>query len=950
MEIHYSYTPTGAQKKKRRRPAPAAPAHMPSLRNRPPRSRSRILLTFFTLVFLGSILAGIAAIAWVSRDLPNPNKLMNRALPLSTKIYDRTGEHVLYDIHGTEQRTLVSLRDIPNYLKWATISAEDRGFYEHKGFDLRGIARAIFVDIATGKKAQGGSTITQQFIKNSLVGSRKTFARKFRELILAYQLEKNFTKDEILQLYFNEIPYGSTAYGAQSAAQMYFGKDVGELSLAESAILASLPKAPTYYSPWGNNREALLARSHAIINAMREEGYIVAEEAEAAKKEKVQFKKPGQQITAPHFVFHIREQLVATYGEQLAEEGGLQVITTLDFEKQKIAEEAIANGAKKNAAFNASNAALVSIDAHTGEILAMVGSRDYFNEEIDGNVNVVVQPRQPGSSFKPIVYAASWEKGYTPDTTLFDVRTNFDTTGVKEYAPQNYNGKEYGPVSMKKALAGSLNIAAVKTLYLTGVPTVLNFANRLNYTSLTEPNRYGLALVLGGAEVSLLEHASSFTAFARDGEVVKPSSILKVLDKNGAVLEETKPKKSRAFDPEIARQINDALSNNANRAYVFGARNHLTLPDRPAAGKTGTTNDFRDAWMIGYTPSVVTGVWVGNNRNAPMKNGADGSQLAAPIWNEYMRRVTAGTPVESFKKPVAVKTGKSMLDGGIGDEKKLKVDITTGKLATDLTPPEFVEEKVFRTVHTILYYVNKDDPRGPQPQNPAADPQFTAWEAAVKKWVADNKIEESEPPTESDDSRTPQLAPHISIIAPQEHETISQNPLRIAVETTAPRGVRRVEYYLDGTLIDIVTTPPFHLEYPIAGIESGFHTITVKSYDDIGNVGIENRTLNFLIRNSYPSVHWKTEQNTRLALGKTTPLTLTIETPAHSSSQPSRLTVLYTPIALGMTGTLANTGIQSNAISLPWTPQEAGEYILTAQLHDSANRLLSQKRIRVIVR
>lgn len=823
-----------------------------SSRARRERIKNR-LLGVAVILFFGGIIGVTALIGWFSRDLPDPNKLIDRVIPLSTKIYDRTGTHLLYEVHGEKQRTLVSIEELPSYLKWATITVEDKDFYSHQGFDLKGILRAIAIDVIRGRKAQGGSTITQQFIKNSLLSSKKEFSRKVKELILAYQIEKRFTKDQILQLYFNEVPYGSTAYGVQSAAEMYFGKDVKTLTLAEAAILAALPKAPTYYSPWGNNRDKLIARQQKILKDMVSEGHITREEAESARTEKLKFKEPGNSITAPHFVIYVKELLTQTYGEKLVEEGGLRVITTIDYDKQQIAEKAVEAGAKKNAALKASNAALVSLDAKTGEMLAMVGSRDYFDETIDGNVNVVLRRRQPGSSFKPIVYATAFSRGYTPKTTIFDLVTNFTTDPAqKAYMPHNYTSIEYGPVSMKKALAGSLNIAAVKTLYLAGVSNVIQFAKNLGYTSLTDPDRYGLALVLGGAEVTLLEHVAAFTGFAREGVVVKPSAILRVEDKDGRSLEEFKPRTGeQAFDAEIARQINDILSDNTARAYIFGAKNHLTLPDRPSAAKTGTTNDYRDAWTIGYTPSVVTGVWVGNNNNAEMSRGADGSKVAAPIWNQYMRETLKSTPVEQFTKPQDVSTGKGVLDGALGEEIVEKVDMATGLPASEGTPPDLIAEKVRRSIHSILYYVDKENPRGPAPERPENDSQFAVWEEGVRKWAEKNHFEE---PVAS--TSTPVLGsmpaggtqPAVTILSPQENDTITADSLQAIIQAYAPRGVYKASYYLDDLLVGTYSTAPFELSYPLTARHNGFHTLKVTVADDIGNTQSASVTVNILRR------------------------------------------------------------------------------------------------------
>lgn len=844
MRISYSYKKGAGGFKRKALP-------MKVTRPSPRRKKSRGKTALLALALLGAVgtLILIGALGWLTAGLPDPNKLMDRVVSQSTKIYDRTGQHLLYEVHGEEQRSLVALADVPSALKWATIVAEDRDFYSHKGFDLRGIARAIVVDVLTGRKAQGGSTITQQFIKNALLSSKKTFTRKFRELILAYQIEKRFTKDQILQLYLNEIPYGSTAYGVSAAAQLYFAKNITELTTAESALLASLPRAPSYYSPWGANRDKLIARQHRILDGMATLDIISRDEAEDAKNQKLTFREERGVFLAPHFVNYVREQLSATYGEKLVQEGGLKITTALDFEKQLAAEKAITQGSKTAASFGASNAALVSLSAHTGEILAMVGSKDYFDESIDGNVNVVLRKRQPGSSFKPIVYATAFSRGFTPSTIIFDLVTNFSTDpSQKDYTPHNYTDTEYGPVTMKKALAGSLNIAAVKTLYLAGVRNVITLAKTLGYQSLQDPDRYGLALVLGGAEVTLLEHTAAFTVFAREGSVVTPVSILKVQDSRGTTLEEWRtPAVTDTLDPEAARQINDILSDNSARTYIFGAKNHLTLPGRSVAAKTGTTNDYRDAWTIGYTPSLVTGVWVGNNDNTAMKRGADGSKIAAPIWNQYMRASLAGMPVEPFQKPLPLTTGVAVLDGEYANEKKVMIDSTTGEPATDLTPPELRQERITREIHTILHLLDKNNPRAvTTPDHPEQDPQYSVWEKGVRAWVKKNNIEEgvlTPTTTPSSDSQAPTLV----ILTPQENETIASDTLTATLQVSAPSGVGKVEYFLDDALIASPPTAPYNLSYPLELKDNGFRSLKVRVTDLTGNTQQGSVVVNLLV-------------------------------------------------------------------------------------------------------
>lgn len=698
------------------------------------RKRLAALLTIFVALFALSSFIGII---WLSRDLPNPNQLIDREIAQSTKIYDRSGEHVLYEIHGDQKRTLVSLEQIPVFVQKATIAVEDKNFYNHGGFSVWAMFRTAITNVIYRRSA-GGSTLTQQFIKNAVLTNEKTATRKIKELILAQQIENKFSKNEILQMYLNEIPYGSNAYGIQAASQKYFGKNVQDLSIAQAALLAALPQSPSRYSPYGPNKDILLGRKDYILNLMFEQGYISEIERDAAKAEELVFQKPEASITAPHFVMYVKSLLSDKYGEKTLEQGGLKIITTIDYDKQKIADEVVAEKtANYLEKYNANNAALVSIDPKNGQVLAMVGSRDYFNDEISGQVNVATSLKQPGSSMKPIVFASLFEKGYTPETILYDVVTNFSTDSANPYTPKNYNLKEHGPVSIRKALAGSLNIPAVKALYLTGVKNVIELAHSMGYSSLNDSG-LGLSLVLGGGEVKLLEHTNAYSAFARDGQISNIVTVLKVEDKNGNVLEEWQENKKNVITSQTARQINSILSDNAARSFIFGEKNNLTLGDRVVAAKTGTTNDYKDAWIVGYTPSLVTGVWVGNTDSSKMKSGADGSVIAAPIWKTFMSRVLTGTPAETFKEPEIKKSGKGIIDGELPVVAFIAVDTRTGKPASENTPLEFVGNKDLHDNHSILYYVDINDPLGPTPSNPENNPQFTNWEEAVAQWAKKN--------------------------------------------------------------------------------------------------------------------------------------------------------------------------------------------------------------------
>jgi membrane peptidoglycan carboxypeptidase len=444
------------------------------------------------------------------------------------------------------------------------------------------------------------------------------------------------------------------------------------------------------------------------------EGYITQEQADAAKNEVIEFQSiEDQNIKAPHFVFYVQQLLAQEFGEEIISAGGLRVITTLDWEKQQIADDVVHGTNEGNLARGATNAALVSLDAKTGEILAMVGSQDYFNDDIDGQVNVAIQPRQPGSSIKPIVYAAAIEKGYTAETVVYDVNTNFAVSG-QAYEPKNYDLQERGPVTLRSALQGSLNIPAVKALYLAGVDTVMKkMEEELGYSTINETLDCGLSLVLGGCEVTLLDHASAYTAFARDGERAIPAAILEVYSSDGEKLFEFKENKQKVWDVQVARVMNNIMSDDASRAPYFGTGSLLTIPGKTVAAKTGTTNDYNDAWMLGYTPSFVTGVWVGNADGTDMNRGAGGSTVAAPIWNQYMRQILADLPNESFKAPDPLPEDlKGVLNGNLGGQVEIEVDTFSGKLATEFTPESAREKRTYREDHSILHYVYKNNPRG----------------------------------------------------------------------------------------------------------------------------------------------------------------------------------------------------------------------------------------------
>ncbi len=900
-------------------------------------------------VMLAGALFGVGVLAWVSRDLPTAEGVVRRTVPQSTKIYDRTGEHVLYDIHGEEKRTAVELQDIPDSLKHATIAAEDRTFYEHKGFKFTSMVRSLIVNLVKGGRVQGGSTITQQFIKNAIFTNEKLYTRKIKEIILAYQIERKFSKDEILKLYLNEIPYGSNAYGAEAAAQTFFGKPVKDISLAESAVLAALNKGTTYYSPYGNHLDELIGRQHYILDAMAQEEYITQAEADAAKTAKLEFKERRETIEAPHFIFYVRELLAEKYGERTVEQGGLKIVTTLDVEKQRLAEEAVAAQTKANEAYRASNASLVALDVPTNQVLAMVGSRDYFNDDIAGQVNVSTRPRQPGSSFKPVVYAAALELGFTPETLLFDVDTVFKTD-TTDYEPHNYDLKEHGLVSLRQALAGSLNIPAVKLLYLTGIDRVLQLARDLGYTTLQDRSRFGLSLVLGGAEVKLLEHTSAYAALAREGTAKPTVSVLRVENSRGDVLEEFKDSPGRrVLTEQTAREVASIMSDNEARAFIFGSQNRLTLPDRPVAAKTGTTNDYHDAWTLGFTPDLAVGVWVGNSDNSEMKRGADGSIIAAPIWQSFFVKAVAGTPIKSFTAPEPRTVDRPMLNGSLGGE-VVDVDIASGRLATDLTPPEYRAKRLFKQYHTILKYVAPGDPLGPAPEFPERDRQYETWEAAVRRWAQEQGLIDESPPTEFDPVHTNESKPRVTILSPGPNQTITQNPMPLSVSVLAPRTIERVRYLLDGQEIGTAANSPFSLSFPVTTEwPNGFHTLTAEAYDDVGNRGEAQVTFSLLVTPlpSFHNINFSNLHNGQSLSSQDFPFTLTFERPEGSPLL--KQIDVYAQTNDSPSAWLGVIPSPNNTSSFVWTNAAPGAYTLSLTLTSSSNLVRQGPRVTVDV-
>jgi len=689
-------------------------------------------LKYLILLFLIALVFILGLFFYYTWDLPRPETFTESPFIQSTKIYDRTGKVLLYNIYGEEKRTIVPFDKISDNLKNSVVASEDARFYTHRGFDIQGLIRSVWVNLTSQSRSQGGSTITQQLIRSVYLTRQKTIERKVREIVLSIELEKKYSKNQILDWYLNKIPFGQNTYGAESASQTYFNKPASDLTLAQAATLTALIPAPSYYSPYGSHKDELLVKKDYILQRMKDLGYITDDQLKQAKEEKITFSEITTPIKAPHFVMYVQKYLNDRYGEDNLREKGLKVYTTIDWDLQSYVEQVLKDSDQQLKNKLANNAAVVVIDPKTGEILALMGSKDFFGKSYPegcdkrGSSTCLFNPeydvatigkRQPGSSFKPIVYATAFKEGYTPNTILWDVKTEFnpncssdgkqekDQYGLNCYHPQNYDRQNRGPVQMKTALSQSLNIPAVKTLYLAGLNNSLQTAKDFGITTLNDPNRYGLSLVLGGGEVNLLEMTSAYSVFATEGLKIPPVSILKIEDNSGNIIEENKPNPTKVLETNVARQINNILSDNNARAPIFGFNSPLYIPGYQVAAKTGTTENFNDGWTIGYTPFITIGVWVGNNDNSPTRD--EGVGIAAPIWNKIMTKIISSHDIENFTDPEPIKEINPILLGQIPQGEN----------------------------HSILHYINKDNPLGPPKQNPADDPMYINWEAGVMNYI-----------------------------------------------------------------------------------------------------------------------------------------------------------------------------------------------------------------------
>ncbi len=802
---------------------------------------------------VGMFLLTTLVFAVFSIDLPDSDKLVRRQ-GYSTVIYDRSGK-VLYDVFNKENRIPLKLKDIPKYLQEATVAIEDREFYSHQGLSFSGIVRSAISILTLQGISGGGSTITQQVVKNVLLSPEQSVFRKIREVILANQIEKKYTKEEILQLYLNEAPYGGATYGVESAARTYFDKSAKDLNLVESAVIAGLTQSPTTYSPYGAHPTAYIERTKAVLRRMREDGYITAQQETDSVKQlpSLKFSSDDTGIKAPHFVFYVKDELVERFGEEMVESGGLRVTTTLDWQLEEEVEKIVKAEVEKIKNLKASNGAVIVLNPKTGEILGMTGSYDYFDKEF-GSFNVTTALRQPGSSGKPFIFAQALSKGYTAGSMLVDAKTDYPLNDPsnkdKMYSPANYDLKYRGPQQLRFSLGNSTNTVAVKLTALVGLRDIMALGYDAGISSWkpTEENvrDVGLSLALGGREVKLLELTSAYGAFANSGVHTDPVAILKVTDSKDRVLYEWRPSEGkRVLSPEVSFIISHILSDNNARKDVFGEVNMLQIPGHTVAVKTGTTDQKRDNWTIGYTPSVVVGTWVGNNDNTVMAPAlSSGVTGAAPIWNKVIKLALKGKSAEEFKKPESVlPVSVDSLLGGLphgsdptrteyfikGTEptavspmyKKIKVSKSNGKLANEVE----IKSGDFEDKEFIV--LTESDPISTDGKN--------RWQEAINKWIEDNKKDDGKyhPPTEKSDAN--QNSVKVQIEAPSDHSRVNSSEVTVKAKAFAAREIVKIVVELDGE--EKYNKASDNIEEKITGLTNGNHTIKVKAIDAGGNEG-----------------------------------------------------------------------------------------------------------------
>lgn len=796
--------------------------------------RSRLVVKLASVVFvlaIVGILGGIGLFAYYAKDLPSPDKVVRRE-GYATKIYDRNGQ-LLYDLFEDKQRSPVDISQVPLIVQQATLAIEDKNFYKHHGFDVGGIGRA-FIRTLTGRGLQGGSTLTQQVVKNALLTQSRTITRKLKEFILTVQVERQYTKDQILQMYFNEAPYGGTAWGVQTASETYFAKPVSEVNLAEAAVLAGLPQSPSRFAPTAG--DLYVNRAGEVLRRMREDGYITREQETKAKEDisHLTIATPSGLLKAPHFVFYVKSILEKRYGAEVVEQGGLRVTTTLDLDLQTKSQAALTEEIEKVKALKITNGGSVVIDSTNGQILAMIGSRGWDDPDYDGKFNVTTASRQPGSTIKPVVYLTGLEKGYTASTLFMDTKTSFPGGDKPEYAPENYDGKFRGPILMREALGNSINIPAVKMLSLVGIKDMMQMSYDLGLTTLqpTKENlsRVGLSVALGGGEIKLLEMATAYSAFANGGKKVEPLAILKVTDKDNKVLEEWKqPNFRQVISPAEAFIISSILSDPKARETTFGARSAINVAGHSIAVKTGTTNDKRDNWTIGWTSGgPVVGVWVGNNDNSAMREVASGVTGAAPIWRRIILAAISGKGDQPFIPP----------DGVIS----MDVDAVSGYPAHDNFPAK--QE----------FFVKGTEPAGPDPvhklirncsgelkeyyffkeEDPFAKDGKNKWQEGILNWLNTQADEKYHPPSDLC-SQENQL--NLSIAEPADHAQIDSNDVKVRADVSSPNSITKLEFRVDGSIIETLTSSPWEIT---VNLQNGSHQIEVKAFDSSGKEASRN--------------------------------------------------------------------------------------------------------------
>lgn len=820
------------------------------------------LLFFLTGAVIIGFIFSFALFAWYAKDLPSPSKLSQQT-GYSTVFLDRDGK-VLYDMYKDKNRVPVAFEEIPKTLREATIAIEDKNFYKHKGISETGMIRAVF-NMFLGRGLQSGSTITQQLTKNVLLTSRQTIARKVQELILAFEVERRYKKDEILLMYLNESPYGGSYWGVGTAAKAYFGKSVKDLTLVESAILAGLPQSPSYYSPFIGKNNAWKDRTRNVLRRMREDGYISRdlENVSLKKVEQIKFTAPKILIEAPHFVFYVKDQIENEYGSKIIDQG-VKIKTTLSLDVQQKAEKIVKEEIGKLKDFNATNAAVVILDSKTGEILAMIGSYD-FNDEKFGKFNAALGLRQPGSAMKPFTYGLAFEKGYTPSTVFMDVKTTFPDQGGKEYTPENYDGKFRGPVQLRFALGNSINLPAVKLLAVLGLRDFLSKLNDLGLTTFA-PNeenlrRFGLSLTLGGGETTLLNLTSAFSVLATGGIKHEISSVNDISDFKGKnIFKKVRTQERQVFSPEVSFLISHILSDNNARLDEFGPNSYLNIPGKTVSVKTGTTDDKRDNWAVGYTKSIVVGVWVGNNDNSKMNPKiASGATGASPIWYRIMREVLKKYEDGIMDKPDKVKalTIDAFL-GGLpkdgyptrseyfieGTEpkdispwyKKIKVSKSNGKLAND------VEIKTGNYEEKDFIVITESDPVSLDGKN--------RWQEAINAWAGQQGDNKFKPPTETSDASADSII--VSIKSPSNQSTVSSGNLNIKVKIVSLDKLKNVKIKLNGSEIKNWNEDKKDIDETISITEDGVYELQVVATNEKDKQG--ESTIKFGVNKSWDYV------------------------------------------------------------------------------------------------